>query len=184
MNGYLRAMLTIPNGYLRLGIKKIFHFKELTFGCLPRISFNTEITLERGGCLHIGKRFNMRGSSRIRTNKDAKLSLGDNVSLANGCMIVCHDKIIIGNDVQLSPYVLIYDHDHDYRCEGGVKSGNYLTSPVKIGNNVWIGANTIVLRGSTIGDNVVIGAGSVVSGTIDDNSVFIQKRINNIYRME
>ena len=65
----------------------------------------------------------------------------------------------MGDDVQQSPYVLIYDHDHDCRTEGGLKSGKYKECPVKIENNVWI------------------GAGSVVSGNIEDDTVFVQKGI-------
>lgn len=44
-------------------------------------------------------------------------------------------------------------------------------SPIKIGNNVFIGTNSILLPGTTIGDNCVIGAGSVVKGSIPSNSV-------------
>lgn len=52
--------------------------------------------------------------------------------------------------------------------------------PVKIGNNVWIGANTIILRGTEIGDNYVIGAGCVVKGKYNKGSVIIQKRKEEI----
>ena len=76
--------------------------------------------------------------------------------------------------------MLIYDHDHDYRAQGGIKAGKYKTTPVRIGDNVWIGANTVILRGTTIGNNVVIGAGSVVSGNVEDNTVFIQKRATSL----
>ena len=45
--------------------------------------------------------------------------------------------------------------------------------PIKIGNNVWIGGNVIVLPGVNIGDNVVIGAGSVVNKDIPSNSMAV-----------
>lgn len=108
----------------------------------------------------------------MRSN--AKLKIGNNVSLNYNDMIVCHEKITIGNDVQLSPNVQIYDHDHDYKA--GLKKMKYKTAPVEIGNEVWIGANSIILRGTTIGDNAVIGAGSVVKGNIPAGTVFVQKR--------
>ena len=78
----------------------------------------------------------------------------------------------------LSPNVQIYDHDHDYVCEGGIAKGKYITGPVEIGSNVWIGANCVILRGTKIGDNCVIGANSVVKGEIPANSVVYQKREN------
>ena len=57
----------------------------------------------------------------------------------------------------------------------------YKTAPIIIGNNVWVGANTVILRGAEIGDNSVIGAGCIVKGKIPENSVFVQKR-QSIYK--
>ena len=45
--------------------------------------------------------------------------------------------------------------------------------PIKVGNNVWIGGNVVVLPGVTIGDNVVIGAGSIVNKDIPSKSVAV-----------
>ena len=59
-------------------------------------------------------------------------------------MIVCRERIEIGADVQMSPNVQIYDHDHDFRVPGGVKAGKYRTAPVKIGNNVLIAPGAFV----------------------------------------
>lgn len=73
---------------------------------------------------------------------------------------------------------MVYDHDHDFRAEGGVKAMKYKSSQIKIGNNVWIGANSVILRGSIIGDGAVIAAGSVVKGEIPDGAVFVQKRVS------
>ena len=182
MNGYIRALLTIPNGYLKLGITKLFHINNVHFGRLPRVSANTEISVDKGAKLEIGNRFNMRGSARIRVREDGKLLIGNNVSLNINNMIACHDSIVIGDDVQLSPNVQIYDHDHDFRAEGGVKAGKYKTSPVKIGNNVWIGANVVILRGTVIGDDCVVGAGSVVKGTFEPGSVIVEHRGYDIRR--
>lgn len=118
----------------------------------------------------------LEGGSHVRIRKGAILSIGKNVSVNHGCMLVCHEKIIIGNDVQFSPNVMVYDHDHDYKADGGVKSMKFKTSPIHIGNNVWIGANSIILRGTFIGDNVVIAAGSLVKGTIPAGSLVYNKK--------
>ena len=52
----------------------------------------------------------------------------------------------------------------------------YTSNKVKIGNNVWIGSNTLILPGVEIGDNVVVAAGSIVTKSINDNIIFIQKK--------
>lgn len=80
----------------------------------------------------------------------------------------------------LGPNVLIYDHDHDYKAKGGVFSLKYKTTPIVIGNNVWIGANSIILRGTSIGNNCVVGAGCVLKGEYPDNSIIVQKRNTEI----
>ena len=51
-----------------------------------------------------------------------------------------------------------------------------ITAPVIIGKNCWIGAGTIILKGSQIGDNCVVGAGCVLKGNYADDSLIIQKR--------
>ena len=51
---------------------------------------------------------------------------------------------------------------------------------MSIGDNVWIGANSVILRGSVIGSGCVIGAGSVIKGTYPPDSVIIQKRSNEV----
>ena len=49
------------------------------------------------------------------------------------------------------------------------------TSPVRIGGNVWLGANVVVLKGVTIGDNAVVVANSVVSKEVSANTLFYEK---------
>lgn len=76
--------------------------------------------------------------------------------------------ISIGDDVTLSSNVRILAHD----ASPG-KAGSYTKiGIVNIGNNVFIGADSIVLCNTRIGDNVVIGAGSVVTHDIPSNSVY------------
>lgn len=55
------------------------------------------------------------------------------------------------------------------------------TAPVYIGDNVWLGANVVVLKGVTIGDNAVIAANSVVSKDVPANMLFHEKR-DLVYR--
>ena len=52
----------------------------------------------------------------------------------------------------------------------------YNTGKLKIGKNCWIGANTVILRGTVLGDNCVVGAGSVLKGHYESGSIILQKR--------
>ena len=180
MNKYLRALVVIPTGFFKTLCLKVFHpnkFKGVQFA---QISPLTEITID-SGLLEIGKEFKMRDGAKIRVRKGAVCIIGKNVSINCNNMIACREHIEIGDNVEFSPNVQIYDHDHDFRAEGGIKAKQYKTSPVVIGNNVWIGANTVILRGAKIGDNAVIAAGSVVKGEVPPNSIFVQKRVHIIH---
>jgi Serine acetyltransferase len=99
------------------------------------------------------------------------LRVGENFHKLQGCIIDgSHCWLIsIGNNVTLAPRVHILAHDASTKM--------YLNYSkiglVKIGNNVFIGAGTIILPNVKIGDNVIIGAGSVVCNDIPENSVAV-----------
>lgn len=178
MNKYIRAAYCVPAGMLKMAWMKLLHMRSFKGPVICLISPFSEITLDYRGKLSIGNGFKMRDGAKIRVRKGAECIIGKNTSINSFNIIACHKRIEIGDNVQMAPNVQIYDHDHDYRVEGGIKAGKYKTAPVKIGNNVWIGANTVILRGTVIGDNCVIGAGCVVKGKVQDNVVLVQKREN------
>lgn len=97
--------------------------------------------------------------------KNAELLIGNNCGFS-GVSIWCFDKITIGNNVRVGANVTIMDGDaHQDDPRAG------MNAPVHICENVWIGANSIVLKGVTIGRNSLIGAGSVVTKDIPSNVV-------------
>ena len=79
--------------------------------------------------------------------------------------------IEIGNHVELTAGVRFLPHDGAVWVFREEEPDIDLMMPIKVGNNVFIGYNTVMLRGAEIGDNCIIGAGSVVSGKIPPNSV-------------
>lgn len=166
---------------LRFIIMKLFHFRHFKFSLINVVSPFTKISLEKGGELTLGKPARIRSGTKLQVRKGAKLTIGDNTFINHNCYIYCHLKITIGKDVQIGPQVFIYDHDHDYLA--GLKKEQYICSEVVMGDHVWVGANTIILRGTKIGNNCVIGAGSVIKGEFPDNSIIIQKRTNTVYPM-
>lgn len=95
-----------------------------------------------------GKNFQYNSGYPIDANWPWLISVGDNVTLASNVRILAHDA----STAKVGAHTKI-----------GI---------VKIGNNVFIGADSIVLCDTRIGDNVVIGAGSVVTHDIPPNSVY------------
>ncbi len=184
MNKYIRAAYCVPCGMIKMAWTKLFHIKGFSGPSISLISPLTEITMDRGAKLRIGKKFKMRDGAKIRVRKGAMCSIGNNTSVNSNNVIACHLKIEIGDNVQFSPNVQMYDHDHDFRVVGGAKDGKYTIAPIKIGNNVWVGANTVILKGTTIGDNCVIAAGSVLKGEYKADTLVLQKRRTEIFEIE
>jgi len=104
----------------------------------------------------------------------------DGVTFNRGVNLNSQLKVEIGKDTFIGPSVLIYDHDHEI-IDGIVQKHDYIRAPVIIGDNVWVGANSTILKGVTIGSRSIIAAGSVVTKDVPSDTVFIQKREANIF---
>ncbi|ELI6428750.1 sugar O-acetyltransferase [Vibrio harveyi] len=108
----------------------------------------------------------------LRANWGCHTHLGDNVYANFNLTLVDDTHIYIGDHVMIGPNVTIATAGHpiDPELRRDIAQFNI---PVHIGNNVWIGANSVVLPGVTIGENSVIGAGSVVTKDIPANVVAV-----------
>ena len=98
------------------------------------------------------------------------IHVGNNFLANYNVTILDIREVFIGNDVMIAPNVLITTVNHPLNPAGRRKHLG-IAKPVKIGNDVWIGANVTILPGVEIGNNVVIAAGAVVTKNIPDNSL-------------
>lgn len=106
----------------------------------------------------------------IRFDYGKNTEVGDNFFANFNTVILDVAKVTIGKNVMFAPNVSIYTAGHPVHPDSR-NSGYEYGIPITIGDNVWMGGNSVVLPGVHIGNNVVIGAGSVVTKDIPDNVI-------------
>ena len=111
---------------------------------------------------------NFQVSSDVRIVGLECFSVGDNVYLGPGAIILASDTIELYNEVLIGPYTVITDGNHTLR-DRSFRFGKRCTSPVVIQQGAWVAAHCTVLPGVTIGSSTVVGANSCVSRTLPAN---------------
>lgn len=102
--------------------------------------------------------------------RESVLRIGNHCRFSNSVSIICCCNIEIGDHLLCGDGVSIIDSDfHGTSPDRICRESN--CAPVKIGNNVWIGSRSLILKGVSIGDNAVIGAMSLVTRDVPANTV-------------
>jgi acetyltransferase-like isoleucine patch superfamily enzyme len=168
---------------MNLSIIRIFSIIKIYFFIYTNPRFNVHLSVRginsnfifltnKKSNLIIEKNVSFRNNFSIKLNRNAKLSIAEGTFFNNNVSINTNLSITIGRNCLIGHNVVIIDHDHNYRNKD--QSNELISSPIVIGNNVWIGANCVILRGVVIEDNVVIAAGTILPrGIYSSNSVFI-----------
>ena len=116
----------------------------------------------------VGK--NCYGEPPLHANWGCNTYMGDDVYANFNLTLVDDVKITIGSHVMFGPNVTVATAGHPVEPNLRSRQAQY-NLPVNIGDNVWIGAGSVILPGVTVGDNTVIGAGSIVTKDIPANVV-------------
>ena len=161
-------------GLIKLFIYKLFYGARLNIKGLPRLSGKASLRVRKNSRLELSDRSYIAEGTLIRVTQDAHFHLGKNSGFNSYCVITCRDKIHIGDDVICGPFVTIHDHEHDYHAEN-IKSSGYVSKPIVIEDNVWIGGNVVILKGVTIGTGSVIAAGSIVAKDVPPHTIVYNK---------
>jgi acetyltransferase-like isoleucine patch superfamily enzyme len=164
----------------------IFWLNSVKCGRQLRAFGRAKINVSIGGKARIGERFCIRTGlfytevggigSRLLVGPKGVLTIGNNVGMSN-TTIFAEESVTIGNNVIIGGGVQIFDtnfHSTDpaIRTGGQETRNDVKTAPIIIGDNVFIGTNSIICKGVSIGDNAIIAAGSVVVRSIPANEVW------------
>lgn len=170
-------------GLLKSTLYFVFYIGKYKFSYFSKISSKSSIRIYNQSRVILKRNVVIRSGSMLRTHKNGCISIGKNSGLNNNCLLTSFESIAIGENTIIGQGVKIYDHDHVYNTTDTIRNAGFTTAPVIIGNNVWIGSDSIILKGSVIEDNCVIAAGSIVTGIVPEKSLYIQKRNKNISKI-
>lgn len=161
-----------------LGSKsKLIGFEKINIGKSTTIGQSVKISSIGSEGFFFGNNFTIRDFSIIDSfgsikKESGKLVIGDNVGISEFCYFAVRGDISIGDNVIFGPGVKIFSENHSFKLfEKVFRLQEEIRNKVIIGNNVWIGSNSIILPGVTIEDNVVIAAGSVVNKNINNGTL-------------
>ena len=173
----------------------IFRLRGVSYGTFPKIrgriffmgngkvSFGNNVSLNSGTSANpIG------GDTRLSlcTKNYGRIEIGSRSGISNST-IVAHELVRIGKNVKIGGSVKIYDtdfHSLDAENRKTIDADISKTMPVYIGDNTFIGAHSIVLKGVSIGDFSIIGAGSVVAKSVPANEIWAGNPAKFIKKIE
>jgi acetyltransferase-like isoleucine patch superfamily enzyme len=172
--------------YIENRYKKVFFSENINIlGKLPYFKIPKNGRVKFGNNVVLNSDFSNTNTAltfrcKFVTGYEGKITVGDN-TMFNGVCVVSYKEVEIGKNCQIASSTIIADtnfHPVDPIEREKQVTGNKFSflsvknAKIKIGNNVWIGWNSTILKGVTIGDNSIVAAGSVVtSGQYPDNCI-------------
>jgi len=153
--------------------KSLYYFLKLFYskieGVNPVIVLATVFFMQKIVGINRMVPWPMHFTSRVLYRRKVKIGNRSFPGWSQGCYIQARNGIQIGHNLRMGPSVGLISSNHDLNdYDNWTKTG-----PIIIGDNVWIGMNTVVMPGVFIGNNAVIGANSVVTNQIPDNSIAV-----------
>ena len=142
------------------------------------VSSNAEIEIDPSGSITIGQ--NVQINSDCSFSTKGVLIIGNGTTFSKGCNI--NGNILIGENTLFGPNVFISSGKHHYKLRSKTireqdadalafypKEDVY--SKISIGNDCWIGVNSVIMSGVVLGNGVIVGAGSIVTKSFSDYSI-------------
>ncbi|WP_016991188.1 acyltransferase [Flavobacterium sp. ACAM 123] len=175
----LKLLIYKINTALLFEISDVKYKKFTSLGCpLLDINVNSNCIFGAGLVIVNSAKYSTLGKNnrcKFVVYKEASLIIGDNVGMSN-TTIVATKSIIVGNNVMIGGGVTIIDSDfHSLNAahwHTELDEKNMKSLPVIIKNNVFIGMDSIILKGVTVGSNSIVAAGSVVFKDIPDFQIW------------
>lgn len=165
--GGLRRLVRLSRATAKGWYYSLRYPRKLNTG--TRLKVTGQLLVKGGGTVKLGDFVSIRGDFGqpvgINIAADATLSIGAETFINKNSYIEVAHNVKIGKRCFIGPGLDVYDRNGHYRDIVGRDEG------VVVGDDVWIGAGSMLLPGTNIGSGTIVGAGSVVNGTIPENTL-------------
>lgn len=143
----------------------LFRVRGMRVGAKSRLGGQVRVIRPRG--VELGRRVEIEHGVYLKLVDDAaRVTIGDFTFIGALTEIDAALRVTIGAHTLFAPGVFITDHSHNHRASAPIDEQGISSSPVVIGDDVWLGAKSIILAGVTIGDGAIVGAGAVVTADV------------------
>ena len=164
LSGYLRRRVGLSLTRLR--------FPRVRFGTRCDVRRGARFLVSRGGRVEFGAGCVLDHGLVVESR--GRIQVGDRTVFGHHCTLASDEEIVIGRDCLIAELVSIRDHDHAFSAnDAAIIDQGRSTSPVRIGDNVWIGGKVTITKGVTIGSGSVVGAHAVVTDDLPEGSVAV-----------
>lgn len=123
------------------------------------------------GIVSLGENVKIAAGTKISCAEGATLQIGKSSSINVNSQVICMEHIALGENVMLSWDDLVMDSDCHPIREGAVEKP--VSKPIIIGNDVWVGCRTTILKGCTVPDGCIVAANSTVTRTYQEEHCLI-----------
>ena len=163
---------------------------QIKFGRKTNILKNVTIKIEEEAKIQIEHNVSILENTYIEAGKSAKINIKEGTFFNRDCKIIAMQEINIGKNIAIGPNVSFFDHDHIVKANVKQNWNEFKSDEINIEDNVWIGARSILLPGSSgsiilrksnVRHNCVIAAGSIIKEEIPENTICYHKR-ENVYK--
>lgn len=177
---FLKCRCKTSKGLVFAGANsRILHASHCALGKSLNIGDNVVINALSSEGVVIGDNVTIKDNTIIECTAVLRsvaegIRIGNNVGISQNCFFAARAMIEIGNEVIIGPGVSLFSENHNYKdINTPIRLQGETRKKIVIEDDVWIGANAIILAGVHIGKHSVVGAGSVVTKDVPANSVVV-----------
>jgi acetyltransferase-like isoleucine patch superfamily enzyme/SAM-dependent methyltransferase len=126
---------------------------------------------QRHGRISIGRNVHVCSRVEFSVPRQAELIIGDGTFIGRGTLISAHRQVRIGADVLVAENVSIHDNNHATSDPHvPIRRQGFESEPLEIGDDCWIGAQAVLVKGAGLGRRCILGAGAVLTKQFPDNT--------------